>query len=250
KEEIPLDVLEAVKSAVESFIVVEASDGIIVGSVTGTASDTEITITGSKDYLDRYAVVKIDDGVNEETHQLIDNDSSIYQLNSNYNGGALLDSYAGADVKLQFPVYINPDYRDVRLPGVAIWGIDPTPILRGGRLDPIVDTWDVTNDNFKERIEGQILEFNILIDCEARQHELIDTMSRAVRKLIGGEILWINGRRHDIDYSGSPILQNPTAGIDIVSKIQYSLKVEVKEHMNVRVTVPKTTTINTTITIA
>ena len=39
----------------------------------------------------------------------------------------------------------------------------------------------------------------------------------------------------------------PSQGIDYIPKVQYSLDVEVKENINNRITVPATTTINTTV---
>jgi hypothetical protein len=154
----------------------------------------------------------------------------------------------GATVYLQFPTWINPRQDDIRLPGLAIWGVTPEPILRGSKLDILRDSFLSDGSESKQRVEGQILRYAILIDCESRSDELIDIMTRVVRVLAAGEKLWINGRKHDIYFTGTPIELRPTQGIDIISKIQYSIDVEVKENINDRQAVPTTTTINTTIT--
>ena len=198
--------------------------------------------------LHSIGVIYIDDGVNSETHQVADNDSEIFQLNDNYDGNAILNDFIGATVYLQFPVHINPKQNDIKLPGMAIWGIEPVPIYRGGKLDVLRDSFLVSDSSSKERIEGQILLYPVLIDCESRSDELIDIMTRFLRFLAAGEILWVNGRRHRIDFTGPPTELRPTQGIDIISKVQYSIDVEVKENINSRVAVPATTTITTTVT--
>lgn len=242
-EEIPIDILEAVKKHVDYFLEKEVSDGINIGTVNASTGDTNLALS-NPDFLDRYGVIKIDDGVNSEVHQVEDADAETFFINDSFDGNAVQNDYTNATVYLQFPTYINPDQNEIRLPGIAIWGIDPEPILRGGKLDPEYDGYSVNNDNFLGRVEGQLLNYNILLDCESRCAELIDIMTRAIRKFIAGEILWINGRKHDIFFTGAPVETRPAEGIDIIPKIQYSLSVEVMENINDRVVQPKTTTIN------
>ena len=143
----------------------------------------------------------------------------------------------------------TPDENEIQLPGVAIWGIDPEPILRTGKLDKKIEGFSVNNDNFSERTEGQILLYSILIDCEARQSGLIDIMTRIVRKALALEILWVNGRMHEVGFAGNPTETRPPLGVDIIPKIQYSMNIEVVENINDRVVLPKTTTTNLTVDI-
>jgi hypothetical protein len=240
KEELPFDILFAVKEHIEYYSNIEHGDGMLIGQITGSIGDTSISLTDPP-YLSRYGVIKISDGNNSEIHQIDDNDSLIYQFNKNYSGGALLNNYAGANVYLMYPVYINPGQYEISLPGFAVWGIDGTPILRGGKLDIQRDTF--TTVGSKERIEGQLYQYDILIDCEARQQRLIDILGRVVRRFIAKESLWINGRRHDVSFTGKPEEIRPAQGIDYLPKIQYSLTVEVKENINDRSAVPLTSSI-------
>lgn len=249
-ETIPLDVLLATKEQLEYFIENDFADGISVGTVTtATAADTSITCAAVPDFVERYSVVKIKDGSNEEVVQLGDNDGLTFQLMP-YLGvsGALQNSYTSATIYLQFPVYLNPNELDIRLPGIALWGIDPEPILRGGKLDTQTDTYSVPSDNFTQRPDSQILLYTIMVDCESGNAELIDKMTRIVRKLIAQEILWINGRRHDIYFGGAPVEQRPEVGFDIIQKVQYTFTVEVKENIYDRVAVPKVTAQTITVT--
>lgn len=248
KEEIPYDILYAVKESIDYIINQTQGNGIAIGTINTTAGDTSITFSTRPDFLNQYGVVYISDGANSETHQVADNDSEIFQLNDNYDGNAIINTFVGATVYLQFPSYINPAQNDTRLPGFAIWGIVPQPVLRGSKLDILRDSFLSNGTESKERVEGQILRYSILIDCESRSDELIDIMTRVVRFLAAGEKLWINGRKHDVYFTGAPIELSPSQGIDIISKVQYSIDVEVKENINEREAVPTTTTISTTIT--
>lgn len=247
-EEIPYDILEAFQDTIDYMVEQTYGNGINIGTIDASLDDTSITFTTRPNYLNRYGVVYITDGVNSETHQVSDNDAETFQLNYNYDGNAILHDYTGATVYLKLPTYINPRQDDIRLPGMAIWGIEPTPIIRGSKLDILRDSFLVSDSSSKERQEGQILRYKILIDCESRSDELIDIMTKFLRFLAAGEILWINGRKHDIDFTGPPTELMPTQGIDIISKVQYSIDVEVKENINSRVAVPATTTITTTVT--
>ena len=248
KEEIPYDVLFAVKESIDYIMNQTQDNGILIGTINTTAGDTSITFSSRPDFLNQYGVVYITDGNNSETHQVANNDAEIFQLNDNYDGVSILNTFTGASVYLQFPVTINPAQDDIRLPGLAVWGIVPEPILRGGKLDILRDSFTSDGTESKERVEGQILKYSILVDCESRSDELIDIMTRVVRFLAAGEKLWINGRKHDVYFTGAPTELSPTQGIDIISKVQYSIDVEVKENINERQAVPVTTTINTTIT--
>jgi len=244
KEQIPYDILAAVKEHIDHYITQRESDGILLGTIDASVDDEAITFLTTPNYLDRYGVIKITDGVNTETHQVEDNDGLIFQLNDNIDGNKILNDFTGASVFLQFTSFINPGQYEIRLPGMSIWGIEFEPILQGAKLDTIRDSFLVSDGTSKERTEGQILKFPVAIDCEARSHELIDRMARAVRIMIADERLWINGRKHDIYFSGAPTEMKPTMGVDIIPKITYSLDVEVKENIYDRQAVPVTSTIN------
>lgn len=250
KEQIPLDVLLSTRENLEYFINSDYGDGISSGSIASASiGDTSVTFATNPDYLERYSVIKIKDESGYETVQLGDNNGLTYQLIS-YLGvaGSLFNNYTSATAYLQFPIFLNPTASDIRLPGIAIWGIAPEPILRGSKLDTQTDTFSVTDDNFRQRPDPEILIYTIMVDCESNSPDLIDKMTRSVRKMIGREILWINGRKHNIGYAGEPVEQRPEVGFDIVHKVQYNFTVEVKENIFDRVATPKVTTQNLTVT--
>ena len=247
QEELPLDLLLATKENLEFFLEEKVGDGILVSSTfSGTSGTSSISLTG--DFLENYAVIKIEDGVNSETHQIRGGRTS-WNLRSNFDGGTLLNTYTDANVYVTFPVSINPDEKDVLIPGIVLWGITPDPTLRTAKMDRILDGFNAVTGTFVERVEGQILSYDVLIDCESRQSELIDIMTRQVRRLLAREILWVNGRKHDIFFGGAPTEVRPPVGIDIIPKIQYTMKVEAVENINDREILVTTDTFNISATI-
>lgn len=243
QEIIPLDILEELELDLENRITSAFSDGILIGTVTtATIADTSITFASTPDFVKNYSVVKIKDVSGEEIVHLGDRTGDTFALLS-YEGsaGALQRSYSSAGVYLQFPVFLNPNEIDIRLPGIALWGISGDPISRGGKLDIQADTYTTTD--LKNRLDMQIYEYSIPIDCQARQYELIDKMARIVRELIGGEKIYINGRKHDIRFDGPAVEQRPQVGFDIIPKLQYNCIIEVSENIAARETIPIVSTV-------
>lgn len=225
KENVILDLLNAVKEHIEYEINKAVGNGVILGVVSSVSGDLSVTV-GSFDYLEQYAVIEINDGVNSETHQIDDIDQvGNITFNSNYDGKAIINDFTDADFILKFPVYINPDEQEIRIPGIVLWGFTPTPVYNTGKLDKIIEAYNI-DGSFSQRSEGQMLDIGVQIDCEARQYSLLDIMSRAVRFWLEKEITWVNGRFHETSWRDAPIEIKPPQGIDIIPKIQYNVNIE------------------------
>ena len=246
-EELPLDILLGIKENLSYFVTKYLGNGIKVAQLTGQYGDKEVTFEGDRYFIDHYSAITISDGVNSEIHQLTDGDGSTFPFMSSYDGTSLLHNYNNADVYISFPININPDENDVTVPSFTLWGIDPEPILHTGKLDHFIWGFSVDQDNFICQQEGQILGHKILIDCASRHSELVDNMSRMVRKLMLNNVLWVNGRKHEIDFTETPTDIRPPVGINIIPKIQYTLEVQSIENFADRKTLAKVTNINTTI---
>jgi len=248
-EEMPIDLLLEMKEHIEFYLNRNNGKGILLGTISASVGD-KIINTGDYDYLDRYAVILIDDGVNSETHQLkeIDDNSSSANLGDNYDGKTIKYAHTDADIYLTFPVYINPDERDVRLPGICLWGITPEPVLRTGKLDRFIETYNV-DGSIIERMEGAVWNYLILIDCEARASQLNAIMTKAIRDFGANEVIWVNGRKHEMDFGGTPTETKPPQGIDIIPKIQYQLSVEIIEIITPAEDLAKTETVDINVNI-
>lgn len=248
-EEMPIDLLEEIKDHIEYYLTRNVGKGVLLGTVSASVGDSTIN-TGDYDYLDRYSVILIDDGANSETHQIaeVNDNTSKANLSDNFDGKTITSAHTDANLYLIFPVYINPDERTVNLPGIAVWGITPEPILRTGKLDRFIESYK-TDGTMTERKEGQVWRYLILLDCEARSSHLISLMSKAIRDFGSNNFVWINGRKHELDFAGTPTESPPVQGIDIIPKLQYQLSVEVIEQRSPSETLVKTDTINTNINI-
>jgi hypothetical protein len=250
KEEPAYDILYAVKEHIDYYIDDQYGDGISIATgITATIGNKYIDLNDNPFFIGRYTVVKLKEGATEEIHQIQDNDGSRFYFNSNYDGKIIQNTFTSAVVYITFPCYFNHSQLEIRLPGIAIWGITPETKLTDAKLYTKIDTYNVNNDNFKGRQIGQILVYTILIDMESYSIELLEKMSQVVRNFIARESLWINGRRHDIFFSSIATEQKPALGFDIIPKIQYSLTVEIRENINDRVTMPKTSVIDLQVNI-
>lgn len=249
KDQIPADIFIALKESIDTLITDKLDQKYLVGTVTATAGDVEIKIAGTRNYLDKYAVVEIDDGANSEIHQLMSNDELTYKLGGMYEGNTLTNSFAAANVYLYFPCEYGVLQKEILLPGIAISGMAPTPIKRGGKIERVLDSYDASS-GVRERFDDQINEYNITIDCEARHDDLIAEMSELVRTVIARKLIWCNGQPLDIDFLNPPQYIAPVEGYNEIPKIQYTAKVEIKEKIWDRETLPVTSTVTGTVTIA
>lgn len=246
-DDIPLDIYKSLKSEIESEISTNVTP-ILSGAVTCITGDTSITISGSRDFLERYAKIKITGGGFTEYHQLFENTEGVYTFTSLYDGESMLHDYTAASVYLELPVEYGKREEEIILPGISIFGFGFSEVLRGGKVDFINDTYrnDRTVSEFKNYA---IYEWEINIDVESYHDQLIAIMSQAVRNVISRNLLWINGRKYEIYFKSDPVFIEANAAFNQIPKVQYKMKIEEKERCFARERLPNTVTQNTTVTI-
>lgn len=248
-EQMPEDLLDEVQFHLEYYLNRNLGNGVLLGTINTTAGDTTIDTSGYP-HLDRFAVFLITDGTNSERHQIAEvNDvSNVATLTDNFDGTSITNTFSGAQIYVTFPVYINPDETVVRLPGISLWGITPESVLRTGKLDRFIEAYK-TNGEVVERIEGHIWFYTILMNSESRSAGLLSSMTKAIRDFIANELIWVNGRKHELYFETIPTENRPQSGVDIIPSVQYQASVEVIELINPADTLARTTTINTEINI-
>ena len=64
-------------------------------------------------------------------------------------------------------------------------------------------------------------------------------------KMIGREFIWVNGKKISVDFVGVPTWIEPVQSYNQIPKIQYIMKVEVKEEIYSRESLPATSTVTT-----
>ncbi len=233
-DELPIDIFRSVRTLLESVRDETYPKGISIGTVNAVQDDNILEVAG--DYVFRYAVLYIDDLTNTETHQLADEGEDGFTMQRTFDGRTLLNDYTAAPIYLRLPVAIGQFEKEVFLPGMVIWGMEPTPIFRANQLDAFFDTF--TDTGADEVREGKIVNWRVLIDAEARHGFPLAEMTRIIRAAMSRNTLWINGRRHDIFFNEVPVEQIPTDAFQIVPKVQYTLIVELKETVWARKTRP------------
>jgi hypothetical protein len=253
RDEIPVDIYDGVKEQLiyelnrvyPQYDDGVANKGLLIGTITGTAGDDFIYNAAGFNWLDKYAVIKIDDGSNSEIHQIIETDQEQFKFNSEYDGAALLHSYTSANIYITIPVEKQMAEKDIILPGISISGMSPEETLRTSKIEEKRDTFNV-NETVKSRLTPVLFSYIILLDIEARQDELLALGSLACRSMIGKQFCWINGRKINIFPEGLPVYLPAIQGYNEIPKLQYSMRIELKEDIFDRQSLVRTITNNDT----
>lgn len=230
KAEPSRDIFEGLKASLELALQELYGGGVAVatGTFSGSVGDKSVDLD-SPGFVERYAVVKISGGGNSETHNLEREGSGSFGLGHLFDGPALLNDYSAADVTLLLPVSFGRWETEILLPGVVLWGLAPVPVLRGDTRTERLLHWD--GSEFTFAAEGKISSWHVAIDAVARHHELVAKMSRAIRRALSWNVVYINGRPHDILYDDAPVEPEPTEGAEEIYRVQYYVDVEAKEEI-------------------
>lgn len=247
-DEIPLDIFVGVQEKIQADITENYLTSYPVGTITGSTGDTSITFGAAVPWMDKYAVIRITDGTHTEYHTIVSRDNLTFTFGGGYSGPSLLYDYSSASVYIFIPVVFGRRQIEIELPSITIWGMEPEHQPLGHELDNILDTFK-TDNTFQERREGHFQKYGLLIDCEAREDELLAAGSRIIRDMIGRKYIWVNGRKVDIMFSGQAREIKPTDAFQIIPKVQYIADVIIKEELWKRTELPMTTETNITLTV-
>ena len=248
-DELPLDIFTGLQEKMQSDIDKNYKLKYSIGTITDLlAGDTSITFSTVPDWIDRYATVMITDGTNTEYHSIFDRANNTFKFNGLHDGSSLLHDYVTASVYIYIPVTYGRRQIEIELPSISIWGIEPEKVHLGHQLDRVIDSYG-TAGTFAERREGHFQKYAVIIDCDAREDELLATCSKIARDTIGRLYVWVNGQKCDIEFNGTARETEPTDAFQIIPKVQYIADVVIKEELWKRTKLYKTTTFNTTFTI-
>lgn len=248
KDVFPLDIFSGLKEQLE-YERDNTIDLKLVNTGTGTTDDAFITVPEPVCYLDRYNVIKIDDGVNSEIHHITRKENNVLYFSNLYDGGTLLNDYTAANVYLYYPIEFGTAQKEIVFPSITFWGFAPERELITNELDHIIDTYK-TDDTFGERKVGQFLNWDLLFDCvSGEEFEVLGELSQLVRKTIGKKKFWINGRKAFVDFTAKAVELYPTEAFDIIPKVQYPALVQIREDLYTRDYLAKTTSTDFTVTI-
>jgi hypothetical protein len=251
KDEFPVDIWRSVKEQLESDISAlygkikggVTNRGIYIGKASADANTEQLVVSdaiiGGVLLLEKYALLKIKDAVNEELHQIDSNDGATFRLLSTYDGKQIINTYSEADLYLVIPVEFGLQETEIILPGISLVGLNPEEMIDINKLDHEVDTFKV-DETVQSRGSDANFKYTVLIDCEARTNEMIAFMSLLVRFFLARRILWLNGKRIEIGPEGASSFVEPIEGFVEIPKIQYQMNVTIKEEVYSRESLVKT----------
>lgn len=246
-DDIPRDIFQSVKDQLESDLsdnIYSKFDGwttrgILIGSIKADSGDRSIIFSDSIPFIERYSVILIDNGTDSEKHQIDSNDELEFFFNDKFDGKEMVNTFSSANVYLLITVEYGRAEDDIELPGISIWGMNPEEVYDVNKLDHVRDTFK-DDDTVQERKADAKFRYVVLIDCEARHNEMIGIMSLLVRSFIARQYLWVNGKRIEIFSDGTSTYLEPVEGYNNIPKIQFVVKVDIKEQINNRNTLVKT----------
>jgi hypothetical protein len=223
--QIPLDFMSALKTAIEA----ELNQDYSLGTVTGTAGDSSIAITGTGLYVDRLSKVKIG-GSNPEEHKVKDRLPSNGNLvfGELFDGKILKYNHTADPLTLRLPVFFGREQTEIISPAIIIWNYDENQLSKTNGEGFDVDTYDVSGGTIEVEQEGFNQILGMQIDCEAVSDYIIDILKKAARKAIYKKNLWVNGRKYDIDIVGPPIRVEAT-DLNTIPKVSYQIGIEFEE---------------------
>jgi hypothetical protein len=228
-EDAMLEVAANVQRQIDSLV----GDTLAVGTLTAVLGAKSVTITEpvvgqGLAWIDRYSMVKISGGGNTEYHQIDSQNELTFTFLSTLDGVSLKHAYTAAAVTIYVPAKVGHFERSATIPSVTVWGMAPEQVLRSSDVEDVADP--TRDDGSTTRRRADLASsYTLLIDCEARQAELLSLVSRAVRRFLGRGFAWINAQKVDFIWDMPAEHIEPDVPVEIVPKIQYSLVIEVAE---------------------
>lgn len=250
-DDLPLDIFDGVKERIEYEITTGGFNTLYpIGTIASlTAGASSITFASGVPWIDRYVSIMIKDGVNTEYHQISERNNLTFKFGTIHDGATLKYSYStGASVYVYIPVVYGRRQYEIQVPSITIWGIEPEHDQLGHELEKVTESFKV-GGSIQERQEGAFYKYSLLVDCEARQDQLLSTITNIVRRAIGKKYCYVIGRKVDIKFGGPPREVEPTEGFKIIPKVQYFVDVTVKEEMYTRQSLPTTDEADVTVVI-
>lgn len=242
-DEIPLDIFTGLKEQIE-YTMSPYLNKFHIGLVSGTTGDESITYADNVPYIDRYAALRIDDGVNSEIHKIKTRDNLTITFEGIFDGKSLLNDYIDANSYVYIPVqYGRQSETQIILPSITIWGIEPIEDGITTNIEKRIVSFNI-DGTFKEEKAKQFHRYDMIVDAESRTDEILVFMSNMINDTANRFIIWVNGRKVNITIDSKPTEVKPTIAYEVIPKIQYIITAQIKEDVWLKKVVSKTTTIN------
>lgn len=238
REDLPLDLFSAVKAGLEAKVLEVAGKGIPAGKVTCAAGADSVTLS-EYGYIDRYCTLLIDDGANSEVHRVNRYDRPSLWFGAAGDGVRTKYAHAAADVYLALPVEFGTEETEAVVPGISVYGMASADAQTDQDTFTVIDTLNLLGGAAARRVQW-LQEYDVFVDCEARHSYVLALLARAARRWMAGSVLWVNGRKLELMCSESGDYVEPDSAVDAIPKLQYRMKVSVREERADREYLPAT----------
>jgi len=239
-DDLPLDMIQGVQMGIQQAVATLIPNGLPIGTVSCLAGASSIAPSSFR-YIDRGAVVTVTGGGHSETHQVERFDETGIWFTSMYDGPKMLWPYTAAAFALFIPVVYGTMEKEAVLPAISIWGMASSDNQDTQDTFIVEDSQDPTGAASLRRMPW-MQNFKILIDCEARQHQVLALISRCARMFLASSRVWCNARAHEMPYPSPAVYVEPDEAVVQIPKLQYEVEIEVHEERALRTWAPAITT--------
>lgn len=221
QDEIPLDILRGIKTAIERETDLTA---ISSGTGTGVAGENELTVTGIQ-FIDRHSQIKI----GSERHVVADvfyGATTTIRFDKQLDGKTLLANHANDPLFLELPVLISRRRQAYIGNSITVSSDVPDKIRQDGEESFLIDTFRVAG-TVETRTVGITKSLAVQIDCESQHEFILQRLQRAAQAFIGRVIFYANGINLEAYQVSSARIE--AESLDVVPRISFVAAIEFTE---------------------
>lgn len=238
-DDLPLDLMQGMAAGLRRAVAAVAPGGVPIGTASCLAGDRSLVPSSFK-HLDRGAVVTVSSGGNSETHQVDRFDESSVWFSDLFDGSSMLYDHSAASVSLEIPVRYGVLEEEAAVPAITVWGMASQDSQDTQDTFMVEDSMDPSGAAALRRTTWK-QTYKVLIDCEARSHQLLALVSRCAKAFLASSRVWVNGRAHEMPYPESAVYVEPEESVVQIPKLQYEVSIEVREERAPRAWAPPVT---------
>lgn len=184
KEQLPLDIINAIT---ESITPIEYE----AGSVSVLAGETTMTITNPR-YIDKYTRVRL----GTKYYTIESTAGATATINTLYDGGnGFAENFSGI-IYMSPPVNGYSQFKETVLPAITVYDDALSQIDVDNREDFRLDTYKY-NSPSQDTVDIVVINDNYIlsvqIDSESQYQQVLHDLSKAIKNFIAKKTIWVNG---------------------------------------------------------
>lgn len=224
-DELPIDIYKGLADSLRRY---NQAERVLIGTITGTAGDTTLSIPASK-RIEHGSVIVI----NSKQYQIKTGtpETDSYTLENTFTGSSLSDTVSSEPVYLEMAVVYGIGERPLVVPSIGLSGGFDSEIVAEVESTSIdSDTHIVSSDTKRYFFRGDTSKITIDIECLGRHPKDVEALIRIVKKAINKRsLVWINGRKHELNIDTHITQQNPELGDIFLPRSVMQISIEYLE---------------------